>query len=99
LSIGEKTFFFNFEPYNLANIYVRFGGHINIQTNSNFLIVRSTKKNSILYNFLAFKRDCFEAVLDSMWALMFRGYIYKNANCKPKSMGSDCLKVNFLVSL
>jgi hypothetical protein len=55
------------------NECVRFGGHINMQVSYKILWLEVQKKASILHNLPCFQEGCFEAVLDSMWPLMFRG--------------------------
>jgi hypothetical protein len=54
------------------NECVRFGGHINIQVSFNILQLEVLKKALSLHNPTVLKRGCFEAVLDSTRAQVFR---------------------------
>jgi hypothetical protein len=55
------------------NECVRFGGHRNIQVSYKILQLEVEKKPQFCIICLAFKRGCFEAVLNSMRPLIFRG--------------------------
>jgi hypothetical protein len=73
LSTWKKTYF-NFEPYDLANgMNVRFGRHIKYKLVTRSYCWKYKKKPQFCTICLAFKKGCFEAVLDSTRVMMFRG--------------------------